>query len=184
MVAKVVKETPVQLTDAQILAGIDPSSIAPVETVDYMVIPQNLEANFYKEVGSDISPDSSDFEEVGRQYMFDTYITGSQSEAELPQLTPGAVSTSSTQRPVSDTDLLPGEPADEEIDFRGVYAGEAGDMRLISELNRFFGDSVEAGTWYRKMMEDPSLLNVIMPEIHKGREPMYIDGELVFERRG
>ena len=184
MVAKVIKETPVQLTDGQVLAGIDPSSIAPVETVDYMIIPQNLEANFYKEVGSDISPDSSDFEEVGRQYLFDTYIKESQSEAELPQLTPGAVSTSSTQRPVSDTDLLPGEPADEEIDFRGVYAGEAGDMRLISELNRFFGDSVEAGMWYRKMMEDPSLLNVIMPEIHKGREPMYIDGELVFERRG
>jgi len=181
MIVKVVKETPVQLTDAQILAGISAESLPAIEAVDYMILPQELEANFYKEIGKQISPDSTDHEEVGMQYLYETYINVDQNEAPI---SPRAVNTQSSPP----SGLVPGEPRDVEPDYSSIYPGDSApssEMRLIQKLTTAFGESGEAASWLEWMRESPERFNMVMGEIEKGRRPYFTtEGELIFETIG
>lgn len=150
-----------------------------LESVEYQLIPKEIQHNFFQEVGKKVDPKADDAVRAGKEHMFNTYKKEKSEvvkESRLPNVQ------------VGDSQLLPGEPEDTLIDFTPVYSGnESADMRLISQLRRFFNpddpSGVEANYWYEQMQRDPKLINVIMPEINEGRRPYYIDGELVFERR-
>jgi len=177
MLAKVVTMVPGELTEIQMAAGL--TEAPELESVEYQLIPKEIQHNFFQEVGKKVDPKADDAVRAGKEHMFNTYKKEKSEvvkESRLPNVQ------------VGDSQLLPGEPEDTLIDFTPVYSGnESADMRLISQLRRFFNpddpSGVEANYWYEQMQRDPKLINVIMPEINEGRRPYYIDGELVFERR-
>ena len=178
MLAKVVTMTPGELSEVQMAAGL--TEAPEIETVEYVLIDPTIQHNFFQEVGKKVDPKADDAVRAGREHMFYTYRQDKSEVAQQPKLP--SVS-------IEEPALLPGEPADSLIDYNQVYdtSNESSDMRLMSELQKFFNvddpSGMEANYWYEQMLENPELISVIMPEINKGRRPYYFNGELLFESR-
>ena len=178
MIAKVVTMIPGELSEIQIAAGL--TEAPEGESVEYVLIDETIEPNFFQEVGKKVDPKSGNAVETGREHLERKYLKPIQQGEQRPMIP--EVQTGETQ-------LLPGEPADIQPDLESVYGNQDStlnrDRDLARALKITFGNNPNWGMLYNDLVEamneDPSLTNKIMQGALEGRIPMVINGEVVYE---
>lgn len=173
MLAKVVTMIPGELSEVQIAAGL--TEAPEVESVEYVLIDETIQPNFFQEVGKKVDPKSGNAVETGREHLERRYykpVDQASKKQTLPEMDLG------------ETKLLPGEPEDTLIDYNKQFPGPQEPMRersLMLKLEQVFGD--QAYWWLEWMRKDPNRFQEVMQNIDEGRRP-YTDpktGELVYE---
>lgn len=175
MLAKVVTMVPGELTEIQMASGL--TEAPETESVEYQLIPKEIQPNFFQEVGKKVDPKADDAVRAGREHMFNMYKEDKSEiiaqQAALPNVQ------------VEDSGLLPGEPADTIIDYNKQFPGPMEPMREVSlmiKLKEVFGEQ-EAPFMLEWMRKDPKRFQEVMQELDEGRRP-YVDfktGETVYE---
>lgn len=174
MLAKVVTMIPGELSEIQIAAGL--TEAPEVESVEYVLIDETIQPNFFQEVGKKVDPKSGNAVDTGKEHLERRYykpVDQASKKQTLPEMDLG------------ETKLLPGEPEDTLIDYNKQFPGAMEPMRemsLMIKLKEVFGEQ-EAPFMLEWMRKDPKRFQEVMENLDKGRRP-YVDfktGETVYE---
>lgn len=192
MIAKVVTKSQPELTEEQIIQGYNPALMPVVESVEYRVIPDQIRPNFEKAVGEKINPDAQDYQDVGREYLEKTYITG-ENQQEPPMIfNPQSGQTSSPADPLMPYSQYTTTPADIGVPAEDILksmgrnpdgtinnSDEArqGRVSLINTLIRYYekmgseDPRLEARTQVLAFDADPSAFMKMMPSVLQALQP-------------
>lgn len=162
MLAKVVTMIPGELSEIQIAAGL--SEAPEIESVEYVLIDETIEPNFFQEVGKKVDPKAKNAVEAGKEHLERMYLKPIQQGEQRPMI---------PEVQTGDTGLLPGEPADAIIDYNEAFPGPQEPMRELSlmiTLKQVFGDEM-APFMLDRMRRTPETFQKAMEEIEAGRVP-------------